>query len=171
MRKGPATEFLRPCHPPSNFPNIEKIGSGIEPDSYNLTSMKTRTLLLIIVSLISIPMVVAQQDGTSTTQSTETGEEQPIIIKKGDKVSPPRVVSAPNPIMPSGGVYGTVVIQGVVGTDGKMHSPKVKRSLSPRNDASALEIIPQWRFEPAKKDGKPVAITLSVEVAFFPPKK
>jgi outer membrane biosynthesis protein TonB len=30
-----------------------------------------------------------------------------------------------------------------------------------------LEIIQKWRFEPGKRDGKPVAVKATVEVAFF----
>lgn len=98
-------------------------------------------------------------------------DEQPITIKKGDAISPPRVVSAPNPKLPPKGVYGTVVIEGTVGTDGKLHGAKIKRSLSRENDASALDAVQEWRFEPAKKAGSPVAVRTSVEVAFFPDRR
>jgi len=29
-----------------------------------------------------------------------------------------------------------------------------------------MEAVRQWRFEPAMKDGKPVAVSVSIEVAF-----
>jgi outer membrane biosynthesis protein TonB len=30
----------------------------------------------------------------------------------------------------------------------------------------AIEAVRQWRFDPAKKDGKPVAVAVDVEVSF-----
>jgi TonB family protein len=33
-------------------------------------------------------------------------------------------------------------------------------------DEKAIEAVKNWRFEPAVKDGKPVAVAISVEVDF-----
>ncbi len=123
------------------------------------------TYTLLLIALVAAGSGLGQQTAPTPQQQKE---QQPITIKKGDGISPPRVISAPNPKMPPKGVYGTVVIQGVVGTDGRFYESKVKRSLSPENDASALEAIKEWKFEPAKKDGTPVAARITVEVAFFP---
>ena len=35
-------------------------------------------------------------------------------------------------------------------------------------DENAIEAVKQWRFEPAMKDGKPVAVEINVEVTFHP---
>jgi TonB family protein len=42
----------------------------------------------------------------------------------------------------------------------------VARSLRPDLDESALETVKTWRFQPAMKDGKPVAVQLNVMVSF-----
>lgn len=125
--------------------------------------MKNLLLAFIVVLFIRSDACFGQ----STQPPSAVGREQPITIKKGDNVSPPRVVHTTNPKMLKNGIRGTVAIQGVVGTDGRLNDPSIKRSLSPQNDASALEAVKQWRFEPAKKDGKPVAVKTTVEVAFF----
>jgi periplasmic protein TonB len=43
----------------------------------------------------------------------------------------------------------------------------VVRGLGSGLDAKAVEAVERWRFEPAKKDGKPVNVLISVEVSFL----
>ena len=129
--------------------------------------MKKSLLTSVIVLLFAVEFISAKGAAQDRAETPNLAQQQPITIKKGDHVTAPRVVRTTNPRMPSNGIRGTVVIQGVVGTDGKLHAPTVKRSLSPQNDASALQTIKDWSFEPAKKDGKPVPVKTAVEVVFF----
>jgi TonB family protein len=43
---------------------------------------------------------------------------------------------------------------------------KVVKSLDKGLDKQALSAVSTWRFEPATKDGKPVAVHLSTDVTF-----
>jgi len=61
---------------------------------------------------------------------------------------------------------GTVVLGCIVGADGRTRALKVERGLGMGLDEKALEAVRNWKFEPAQKDGKPVAVAISVEVAF-----
>lgn len=61
---------------------------------------------------------------------------------------------------------GAVVISAIVGKDGKVHNPRVVRSLGPEYDEKALEAVKQWEFEPAIKDEGPVAVSINIEVEF-----
>jgi TonB family protein len=121
--------------------------------------------VLVISLLLMDGVLLAQEraaDGSEAPQS-----EQPVTIQRGDHISPPRAILTPNPKMPKNGLKGVVPIRCVVGSDGRVRNAEVAKSLSPQNDASAMEVIQKWRFEPAKKDGKPVAVKATVEVAFF----
>jgi len=40
------------------------------------------------------------------------------------------------------------------------------RSIDKEIDASAVEAVQQWRFEPARRDVKPVAVRVTVEIRF-----
>ncbi len=61
---------------------------------------------------------------------------------------------------------GTVVLWLVVGPDGRAHDIRVQRSLGLGLDEKALEAVKQWKFEPAKLNGNPVAVAVNVEVDF-----
>jgi len=54
----------------------------------------------------------------------------------------------------------------IVGPDGGPHSIRVARSLGLGLDEKAIEAVRQWKFEPAIKDGKPVAVQMNIEVRF-----
>ncbi len=61
---------------------------------------------------------------------------------------------------------GTVVLWIVVGPDGKVHDLHVQRSLGLGLDEKAIEAVKLWKFDPARKDGQPVAVQVNVEVNF-----
>ena len=61
---------------------------------------------------------------------------------------------------------GTVILACIVGADGKPRSLRVQHSLGMGLDEKALEAVKEWKFSPAEKDGKPVAVAVNVEVQF-----
>ena len=54
----------------------------------------------------------------------------------------------------------------VVGPDGTPRDVRVSRALGMGLDQKAIEAVRQWKFEPARKDGKPVSVMVNVEVNF-----
>jgi len=54
----------------------------------------------------------------------------------------------------------------VVTPEGNTTDIKVTTSLGSGLDEKAIEAVRQWKFEPATKDGKPVAVKVAVEVSF-----
>jgi TonB family protein len=61
---------------------------------------------------------------------------------------------------------GTVVVATDIGTDGTAQSMRVVRGLGLGLDEEALKAISQWKFQPAAKDGQPVAVQATIEVNF-----
>jgi len=88
----------------------------------------------------------------------------------GGGVSAPRPIYRPDPEYSEEGRrnkwQGTVLLQIIVGVDGKAHDIKVAHSLGMGLDEKAVETVRQWRFEPGTKDGKPVPVQVGVEVNF-----
>ena len=88
----------------------------------------------------------------------------------GGGVTAPRVIYAPDPEFSEEArkakFQGTVVLWLIVGVDGRTHEIRIQRSLGMGLDEKAIEAIRQWRFDPSRKDGIPVAVQINVEVNF-----
>jgi TonB family protein len=63
-------------------------------------------------------------------------------------------------------IGGTVTLQIVVGADGEVTDAKVTTSLGHGLDEKALEAVRKWKFQAARRDGQPVAASMTVEFKF-----
>jgi periplasmic protein TonB len=92
------------------------------------------------------------------------------VFRVGGGVLAPRPISTPDPQYTDQArqarFEGTCVLGMIVGPDGKPHDIRVQRSLGMGLDQKAIEAVQRWRFDPATKDGQPVAVEISVEVSF-----
>jgi TonB family protein len=92
------------------------------------------------------------------------------VFRVGGGVSAPKKIFDPEPEYSEEArkakFQGTCVLYVVVGPDGRTRDIRVQRTLGLGLDEKAIEAVKQWRFEPAMKDGKPVAVAVSVEVEF-----
>lgn len=88
----------------------------------------------------------------------------------GGGVSAPRAIFSPDPQYSDEArkakYQGIVVLWCVIGPDGRPHAIRVQRSLGMGLDEKAMEAVRTWRFEPALKDGRPVAVQVNIEVNF-----
>jgi TonB family protein len=64
------------------------------------------------------------------------------------------------------GLAGTVLLQVMVGADGKARDLKVLRGLGLGLDESAVAAVSAWEFAPGTKDGQPVSVQARIEVNF-----
>ncbi len=87
-----------------------------------------------------------------------------------DCVTCPRVTYSPDPEYPENERrarrQGAVVLVLVVGSDGLPRDVKVSRTLSSEFDQAAIDAVKKWKFTPASKDGKPIAVEIDVQVTF-----
>ena len=92
------------------------------------------------------------------------------VFRVGGGVSAPRVIYQPDPEYSEEArkakYQGTCVLWLVVGPDGRPRDIRVARTLGLGLDEKAIEAVKTWKFEPAMKDGKPVAVQINVEVEF-----
>jgi TonB family protein len=92
------------------------------------------------------------------------------VFRVGGGVSAPRALDTPDPDYSEEArkakYQGTCVLWLIVGPDGKPRDIKVARALGMGLDEKAIEAVRNWKFEPAMKDGKPVAVQINVEVNF-----
>jgi TonB family protein len=114
-------------------------------------------LLLAAGSLMILrPVVRAQGDGP--------------VYRAGGDVSAPRIVTKIEPSYTeqarNAKIQGTAVIAVVIGEAGKVTEAAVRQGIGWGLDEEALAAIYQWSFVPGYKDGKPVAVSATIEVNF-----
>lgn len=85
----------------------------------------------------------------------------------------PRPVTMPQPDYPRAslrrGEQGEVLLLVKVGADGRVDGVDVIGSSQHRRlDRAAVSAVRRWRFEPAQRDGQPVAGELRVPISFSP---
>jgi TonB family protein len=85
-----------------------------------------------------------------------------------DGVTLPKVIKQVRAQYPSTDIreQGTVTMECVVQSDGKVGEVTVVQSLEPRLDEAAVAALKQWEFEPGTRNGEPVAVRVAVEMAF-----
>lgn len=92
------------------------------------------------------------------------------VFRIGGGVSAPRVLENPSPDYSEEArkakYQGTVVLWLIVDSNGKPRDVKVARSLGMGLDQKAIEAVRLWKFQPAMRDGTPVAVQINVEVNF-----
>jgi TonB family protein len=98
------------------------------------------------------------------------GEE--VFSPADESMEPPRIVHEARPDYPKALrlllSQGKVVVSSVIGKDGRPRQPVIVDSQG--GGASmryvALDTVRQWRFEPAKRDGQPVAVYYVLTINF-----
>jgi TonB family protein len=63
-------------------------------------------------------------------------------------------------------VEGTVRLAAVIREDGHVDTVEIVRSLDSRLDRSAAEALQKWEFEPAQRNGAPIAVDAVFEIPF-----
>jgi TonB family protein len=61
---------------------------------------------------------------------------------------------------------GIVVLSAIVDSAGKVTRPRIVRPLGLGLDEKAVEAVQTWKFKPATREGKPVAIEMGLEITF-----
>lgn len=120
----------------------------------------TRSMLCaVVLALFSMPALVmlAAQDE---------------VAKPGPGIVMPKPIHAEKPSYTPeamrAGIQGSVLLTVVVEKDGTVDNVEVTRSLDMMYglDEAAIKAASQWRFEPGQKDGKPVAVRVTIELTF-----
>lgn len=92
------------------------------------------------------------------------------VYSVGNGISAPRVIYDPEPEYSpearAAKYQGTVTLVAVIAPDGRPRGLRVQRALGMGLDEKALEAVNTWRFDPARKDGQPVAVMIEIEVTF-----
>jgi protein TonB len=103
--------------------------------------------------------------------ASATLSAQDRVIRVGGNVQPPRKLVDVAPVYPPDareeGVSGVVILEVVVGTDGRVREDvETLRSPDDRLTRAATEAVRQWEYEVTQLNGEPVAVRFTVTINF-----
>jgi protein TonB len=94
---------------------------------------------------------------------------QPLRIRPGGNVIPPRLIYQPKPEYPQlarvARIEGAVEFEAVISKDGTIEELKVLRG-HPFLVKAALEAVRQWRYQPTLLNGEPIEVVTEITVNF-----
>lgn len=111
-------------------------------------------------------------DGPGVDRGRNGGFGDGDVYLPGDGVSGLAVLVQTRPQYTAGAmrakIQGVVVLSAVVAPDGTLRDIRVARSLDGTFglDQEAIACVRQWKFRPGVRQGKPVAVAVTIEVAF-----
>ena len=133
-------------------------------------------IALAIMTMALTPFVSAQSGDSSSKISTSAPASIPDDeafsgyehVTKGMK--PPKATHSPDPGYPKTPVdaepRGVVVMLIGINTKGHVEVVHVLRASNEAFQDTAVNTVKTWKFSPAKKDGKPVPVQITVEMHF-----
>ena len=104
----------------------------------------------------SDPALIPPQDATfkpDTVQSKGRVEHGSLV-----KSRPPDYSAIAKEL----GVQGTVVVDAIIGADGRIKDPRVIYSPSPLLSTSTLEALSHWEYKPYLLDGEPIEVDIII---------
>ena len=129
--------------------------------------------------LLYVSMLALVLSGNARTQDPPNNPPGPLlgpkeeIYKVGNGVTAPRTIYAPPAEFSEQArrekYQGVVTLSAIVNSTGTVASLRVISAAGMGLDEKALEAVRQWKFKPAMKDGKPVAVQIAVQVSFSLP--
>jgi TonB family protein len=120
----------------------------------------------------AIPGVGSASGAVAEAEQTRMVDDAPPerIFRVEKDITPPKVLSPTNPDFTDEArrakYQGTTVLDLVVDKTGQVRDPRILQPLGAGLDRKAVETASKWQFNPATKDGQPVAARISLEVSF-----
>lgn len=120
-----------------------------------------RPLLAALVTVFLVTLSVSAQ--------TSAAANEP-VYDPGEGVSLPRVTKQVYVHYTAQAmrekVRGTIRLTCVVSSEGTTRDVELVSGLELEMDANAVAALKQWKFEPGEREGKPVAVRITVDMTF-----
>jgi TonB family protein len=134
-----------------------------------LMRLKTTSAWFLFCFVPCLSMLVFGQSQVTEKLAANNVTTRP-TYRVGGNVTAPKAIYSPEPefseVARKAGYQGTCVLSLIVGTDGRPSEIRVVHKLGMQLDEKAIQALREWKFEPAQKDGKPVAVSIEVEFSF-----
>jgi len=148
-----------------------------------------RTMLLILISLLSVSSMIQAQDKKTNVNPVDSNnyvldpgiggdsllidfiEQMPVFPGGGDALFKFISQNLRYPVSEPH-LQGKVICKFIVNTDGSVSNPEIIRSLDPEYDKEAMRIVRSFpKFIPGKQDGKNIRVIYRLPISFIDPKK
>ena len=106
--------------------------------------------IIVALSLAALPLLA----NTALAQT----KEPPVPVR----TVPP---DYPNELRREG-VSGVVMVNFTIDTSGNVVDPTVEKSSNAAFETPALAALKKWKFKPAKQDGAPIPVKVSIPIKF-----
>jgi TonB family protein len=119
--------------------------------------------LLVLVSSAVLALVLVLAGTTTRAQGKQADKDK--------DVTKPVLINKVNPTYPEEAkkdkIQGEVILEAMIGQDGKVLDVTVKKSPDDRLSKSAMEAVKQWTFQPAKDaKGNVIKVKTTLTVNF-----
>jgi protein TonB len=118
--------------------------------------------MIFLQRILILSLMLAALGSSAWAEVDETiytkVDENPVPLK----TPPPRYP----PSLRNEGISGVVAVIIVIDEKGSILTSSVAKSSNPEFEKPALEAVKSWKFKPAKKDGNPVKVRVTVPLRF-----
>lgn len=115
------------------------------------------------------PPPPAAAPGSPTSAAVPSAAAPTGPVRVGSGIRAPQQVRRVNPVYPpeaeAARVQGVVILEALIGTDGRVTEARILRSI-PLLDQAALDAVRQWQYTPTFLNGVAVPIIMTVTVQF-----
>ncbi len=124
---------------------------------------RSTAALLLVASLASPLMADAEKSDQKSNEAATV-----LNVQQADKRPVPVFQARPQyPFsMRKANRGGEVIVEYVVSKNGDVIDARAIRSSDPEFEPSAVQAVSKWRFKPAVKDGKAVAVKMQTPIVF-----
>lgn len=127
--------------------------------------------LTLQVGKISETLTITGKRPPATATATAPVGGTPQRIRVGGNIQATKVLKMQRPQYPqhlqSQGIEGTVLLEGIIGTEGNILSLRSVNSLvNPELTKAAMDAVSQWRYQPTLLNGRPVEVITMITVNY-----
>lgn len=140
--------------------------------THTMVALAILTTSLITFSAAQSPGKPADSSSMSTTTPASTTDDAAFASyqRVTKDMKPPKATHSPDPQYPDLPAdtepNGIVVMLVGINPKGRVELVHVLRSSNAVFEASAVTTVRTWKFSPARKDGQPVPVQVTVEMRF-----
>jgi TonB family protein len=101
-------------------------------------------------------------------QAAPAAQDRPLPVRVGGQIRAPAKTKDARPVCPNASLPASgavVILEAIIGADGKVSDVKVLRSVPPF-DQPSIDAVQQWEFTPTRLNNSPVPVIMTVTVSY-----